>query len=642
MMYEFETHDAPSGGTLEVEALSATKVFLVAKQWVGSTTLEFAFAIATENGEVTPLSDWAASATVTARIPTTADLAENVIVFVLRVRDSFGSVTTVSESVVIATTQAPMVFDTPTSLFDMAYELTVTGVCPTDLAKEIQRVAKLTVKTASQIDLQQKLLLFFSACPDRSDNTDAKFFIVDQISTGLTNEDGTVKFLDRVEAARMVTVLSEIVTSSSHPSDALAQKSIELAMSVAASLVAGAVEGEVHTVITEAVTVNCSRSNGVAPVEAGGAAFAFAAPSSLRGGDVEIMGARWHTSPVAIVENVTSDLVSFTVRFADGNTTLPSPVLITIPLSGNTSAPSCVYFNFSKKDFDTDGCKVYNVTASSVVCACTHLTDFAIKDLHLVLPRKPVANKIDWGNFADTKVGAATVLAGISAAFGFFIFICRGWQEKQRKTFEELEKVRRLYVCRLFLTEVPKRKSDIAWTSLTCVARGVICRASQYDPREDNPFTRRRLLDSLKKRHQWLSVFFVDEHSNHTLPQRACSLAVYVMLALFFTGLFFKTSADSYEDLASSIFYTVVVTEVSILVVGRILHFFFVKIREGTACGVMPRGKEEIVATNPPQHSLPFRSPRHRGHWHEDDDGRLDVVWDPGFSARPSLYEEGA
>ena len=50
MMYEFETHDAPSGGTLEVEALSATKVFLVAKQWVGSTTLEFAFAVATENG----------------------------------------------------------------------------------------------------------------------------------------------------------------------------------------------------------------------------------------------------------------------------------------------------------------------------------------------------------------------------------------------------------------------------------------------------------------------------------------------------------------------------------------------------------------------------------------------------------------
>ena len=93
------------------------------------------------------------------------------------------------------------------------------------------------------------------------------------------------------------------------------------------------------------------------------------------------------------------------------------------------------------------------------------------------------------------------------------------------------------------------------------------------------------------KRHQWLSVFFVDQNSNDTLPQRACALAVYVMLALFFTGLFFQTpETASNAELGSSIFYTIVVTEVSIIVVGWILNFFFVKIREGQVRGIMPSG----------------------------------------------------
>ena len=592
LRYEFETSDAPSAGIIEVEMLSATEVFLTASKWVGASTLEYSFAIATEDGEVTSLSDWTTSATLTARIPTTASLAENVIALVLKVRDIYSSVTTVSETLLVMKPQVPTVFKPAVSLFDMAFQLMSTGECPADVPTEIQRVANLTSKTESQIAIQQKLLLFYSSCP--TNDTNAKSSMLDQVGSGLKGEDGTAKYLDPAEASRMVNVLSGILASSpegSAPSAKLAEKSISLAMSVAESLISGAVDGEVHTVTTEAVTLNCSVSSGVLPVTADGAAFAFASTASLRDSAVTTMGARWKVSPVGKVPNVTSDLVSFSVQFADGNTTLPSPVLITVPLRPNTtSTPSCVFYNFIKKDFDHDGCTVRNITATSVICACTHLTDFAILDLKIPLPPKPMVNKIAWGNFADTKVGAASVLAGISAAFGVLIFLCRGWQEKQRRTFAALEVERHLYVSRMFCKEVSCRTSSFPWSSVTSVARGQLCRAAVVTEREENPFTRTRLQDSFRLRHEWLAIFFVGPQSNDNLSMRASALAVYIMMSLFFTGLFFKTGDASTADLASSIFYTVVITEAGIVVVGYVLHFFFVKIKEGTVLGVKPRG----------------------------------------------------
>ncbi|XP_064477138.1 latrophilin Cirl-like isoform X2 [Ornithodoros turicata] len=59
---------------------------------------------------------------------------------------------------------------------------------------------------------------------------------------------------------------------------------------------------------------------------------------------------------------------------------LPQPVLITLKHNQeeNMSAPQCVFWDFSKRDWSSQGCWVEDSNETHTTCGCDHLTNFAV------------------------------------------------------------------------------------------------------------------------------------------------------------------------------------------------------------------------------------------------------------------------
>lgn len=57
---------------------------------------------------------------------------------------------------------------------------------------------------------------------------------------------------------------------------------------------------------------------------------------------------------------------------------LPAPFTFTLPRSGSECSPTCGWFHFGSRTWDSGGCTASVLNVSTLLCTCTHLTDFAM------------------------------------------------------------------------------------------------------------------------------------------------------------------------------------------------------------------------------------------------------------------------
>eukprot|EP01083_Nonionella_stella_P011536 32733_1 len=63
------------------------------------------------------------------------------------------------------------------------------------------------------------------------------------------------------------------------------------------------------------------------------------------------------------------------------------------------SFPSCNFWNIDESTWDTMGCFVYNVSSTTVTCACTHLTTFSLSIDEIIPTADILADIEDWKQF---------------------------------------------------------------------------------------------------------------------------------------------------------------------------------------------------------------------------------------------------
>jgi hypothetical protein len=115
----------------------------------------------------------------------------------------------------------------------------------------------------------------------------------------------------------------------------------------------------------------------------------FAAEVGLQGGNVNVQTQILALAPSPDGTVLVSPLAGLSVGPAGGTGTsrvanLSLPVLITIPVNGAQAGGTplgCVYWDGEKGGYSSAGCTVTSITATSVTCACTHLTVFAVAQL---------------------------------------------------------------------------------------------------------------------------------------------------------------------------------------------------------------------------------------------------------------------
>ena len=116
---------------------------------------------------------------------------------------------------------------------------------------------------------------------------------------------------------------------------------------------------------------------------------------------------KWNSNPhgnADTTSNITSSVVSFQVQDQNQNTVsiqnLSNPIQIQISKNSNNEDPSkkmvCKYFDQNTNIWETDGLILVSENNDSIVCNCTHLTDFS-GSLDLIIPSTTLPNDdTDW------------------------------------------------------------------------------------------------------------------------------------------------------------------------------------------------------------------------------------------------------
>ena len=86
--------------------------------------------------------------------------------------------------------------------------------------------------------------------------------------------------------------------------------------------------------------------------------------------------------------------------------------------------PSCDFWNTNDSSWDTDGCFVYDITDDSVLCACTHLTTFAVS-ADTIIPESNLQTALNWrtltvSNLLEFPIVWITILT----LFIMFVIVC--------------------------------------------------------------------------------------------------------------------------------------------------------------------------------------------------------------------------
>eukprot|EP01083_Nonionella_stella_P215889 776573_1 len=87
--------------------------------------------------------------------------------------------------------------------------------------------------------------------------------------------------------------------------------------------------------------------------------------------------------------------------------------------------PSCDFWNATDSLWDTTGCFVYDISDSTVVCACTHLTTFSVSKDTLV-PEANFLTEIDWREFTLSNLYHYPTV-WLACLLLFVLFLCFCW-----------------------------------------------------------------------------------------------------------------------------------------------------------------------------------------------------------------------
>jgi len=95
---------------------------------------------------------------------------------------------------------------------------------------------------------------------------------------------------------------------------------------------------------------------------------------------------------------------------------IPHPIMMThrnsVPQTADESFASCRYFDYSSSEWSTNGCFTVSLTATAIVCACYHLSDFTTVTSPAVIPSPNIADPVgDAGSLLEAD--ASYLIAGL-------------------------------------------------------------------------------------------------------------------------------------------------------------------------------------------------------------------------------------
>eukprot|EP01083_Nonionella_stella_P011537 32734_1 len=116
-----------------------------------------------------------------------------------------------------------------------------------------------------------------------------------------------------------------------------------------------------------------------------------------------------------ISDTITVNIYAANSKY-ESNTSACSPYFITMETNNNLSDynhnasnmeldkpysfPSCNFWNINGSTWDTVGCVVYNISSTTVTCACTHLTTFSLSSRDIIPNADILADIEDWKRFS--------------------------------------------------------------------------------------------------------------------------------------------------------------------------------------------------------------------------------------------------
>jgi hypothetical protein len=244
-----------------------------------------------------------------------------------------------------------------------------------------------------------------------------------------------------------------------------------------------------------------------------------------------------------------------------------------LPFFGHrcTEEAFCKYWNYATESWSTDGCVVAGISRTSIVCKCTHLTDFASFSEEF-LPQPNLINPFDGeilsAFFSDPRNMVVLVLIA-SVYFLYSISVCYGWSMDRAERHEHY--MERVVTLDLKPYEPPEDASKnsaysgphVGKATMLAMAQlhlspGVNNRNSRYrnvvkkrtccsffsscfkSCRESAASLGPKFKKSIQTNHSWIACIFVNAEDEFTRPQRVTVLMSVVMGTIFIASLFFE------------------------------------------------------------------------------------------------------
>eukprot|EP00760_Papus_ankaliazontas_P021351 PhM_4_TR18678/c1_g1_i2/m.71216 len=442
-----------------------------------------------------------------------------------------------------------------------------------------------------------------SSAADTSQLLAATSALQSVLERALQNEVGEVKALDHQEASGYLRIVDRLghalvdanaespssgTRRSARRDDTLdsIRRNINIAETVSAGVVKTAAPSESRSASGGDTSVSCRRmATESADVENGGGRTVGLAllgnDASSTADTYSLCSVAWAYNVFAAVSadsNVSSPVSSITLlksgssstkKSAQLNVTLRLPVQPASSFNKNTRM-RCVFFNYTLRRFSTDGCVAvegaHGSTATSTLCRCSHLTDFALVAENYIptIPRV----RLDIGNFADIKTGGIIYVAvylgivAILAVLGFCFdqhkqkkridkqyahyYKCNGqgdptrvdWSTPATETASTVSELDNMDA----LGEAYGPTSDFPRSAKTC--RATAHAKAQTSADSGSAFSRSSVFKLAASYHPWLAPFTTNEASHFTVSQRIWLVGVLTLAAMFFNAIFFASRTE--------------------------------------------------------------------------------------------------
>eukprot|EP00004_Rigifila_ramosa_P004326 TRINITY_DN1473_c0_g1_i7.p1 TRINITY_DN1473_c0_g1~~TRINITY_DN1473_c0_g1_i7.p1 ORF type:complete len:1511 (+),score=334.97 TRINITY_DN1473_c0_g1_i7:61-4533(+) len=297
-----------------------------------------------------------------------------------------------------------------------------------------------------------------------------------------------------------------------------------------------------------------------------GTSASFGLPASLALGTDPCVGSHlitWTPNPFSTAENTTivSDVV--TLRFTDGSgaeiaVSSSDNITITLPITKqpvvrDTSSLranqnwNCIFYIPSNDTWSDAGCVLVERTADHVVCACSHLTDFAT-EFEETTKNATLPDITNVGSLKNLKNRMGTVAAAVTilGVMVILYFIGEKWDKKDEVEYRRKSQIR-------LSTIGPNGVIDTKDVEIASLEEPVVPDNRPWYMRwrrnPDLPPDLRpvhvKIWDHLKTHHLILSYFFRDPRDTFTRPQRVLCFCVIILGEFAVNAAFYGVGSSS-------------------------------------------------------------------------------------------------